>query len=213
MIKRAVFLFLLGVLCVSPGIAHTNTQVFKVNGTFFSGNFLVLNFNAEGSASMSFLPAPLPDGSMGYNVNFAWNCSLNSFFCDNVISGDVPRSAISGTGLLQPVQINITLNSFYATGVAPTGKSFSGFTSVVGTFTPYRGPGGYFSTSSGHSTNSIFLPAGTQSHTATGKTESGTAGFVGTVNVAGGPYSISLPEGGANATVTVYKGSEEFVNP
>lgn len=134
MTKRAVFLILLAVLCASAALAGPKNQdVYTLNGQVAGGDFEatvdLLEGGGTGTVSLFFHPEPLEDGTWSYYVDIGWP--------GGSIRGLVSANAIRPIRPWGPVQLNITHSSF----IDPEGIGEQNFSSLVGTFTVYTGPG------------------------------------------------------------------------
>lgn len=208
MLKRALFVIILGALCVGTALAGTTRDVtYNLTGKQPGASFSTYIGGVDVNVNID--PDVLPDGSAGYDVDIEWeDPSVHD------IHGLVLPSAISFTSLSNPLQVNISKDSFYQTGNNPTGygDGVAEFTSLVGTFTPYTSPGSYKQGQTGKSWGTQTHPDGSQDiFTTTGSYEQISATFEGTLSVTGGPYSLTVTGPNPNGSMTVVVGTQRDI--
>jgi hypothetical protein len=206
MTKRAVFLFLLGVLCVSTALAGTKRHVqYKLDGKTAGGVvYADLPGSGGGHVRFAFSPAPLPDGSPGYEADVYWT---EDGITNHEISGLVPASAVNAKGVGGPITVNITTALFYDVPGSPFQDS-GDFVSLAGTFTAYTGVGSSTDGQNGRSYQTETLLDGsteTQSFNGTVKYQSAT--FEGTLVALSGTYDLSVQGPFPNAVLFVQVGT------
>lgn len=187
MTKKAVFLFLLAVLCASTALAAQEKQlVYALNGKAAGGTFYanIVYDSSYGYVQLNFEPKPLDDGTLGYNVTITW---IDGSF--HQIYGLVPASAIKPmTGLWGPIQVNITYDAF----IDPDGIDYEAFSSLVGTLSLYKGLGSGYSTQTGNYTEVYTREDGsTDTRTFKGLKTQQSATFAGTFGATSGSYTLS----------------------
>jgi hypothetical protein len=220
MTKRAVFLFLLGVLCVSTALAGTKRQViYNLDGKTAGANFYTSLPGLTGSSLNFYLtPAPLPDGSWGYEANINWyegtGCTpAGTDTCYHEIYGQLPASAVSAKGLQGPITVNITNDTFYIVPGSPFGDD-GAFISFEGTFTAYTGPGSGSGGASGRNyATQIHLDGSTETQSFNGTGKGQSAAFEGTFvsSTPNGTYDISLPGASNSSSFFVQVGTMQDI--
>jgi hypothetical protein len=199
MMKRALFLILLGAFCTSAALAANKREVtFKVTGQSSAG---VLTANITGgSAHFEFYLDQLPDGSLAYQADITWNNGSA-----HEVYGLVPFSAIKTHGPSGTIQVNITQQMLYDVGTP--GGDIDDFFSFEGTFTTYTGNGSSTNVQSGHSQETdVHLDGSQQIFKFNGTVNDHSATFEGVLDVTGGPYNLSVEAPDPSAGVQVFVG-------
>lgn len=203
MTKKAVFLFLLGVLCVGTALAGTKTQVvYNLDGTIPGFDLHVdLPKTSGGCIHVHLEPDQLQNGSYFFHAIIIWSEGGRDGYHE--INGPVPSSVLKG-GVGGPLKLNITYDSF----TDPQGEDFAAFSGIEGTFTAYTGPGAYaeFNNGVGGATftnedgtsNTVFINNGTY--------RDQSASFDGTFYLMGTFYDLSVPGPSGGAETFVQKG-------
>lgn len=221
MTKRALYLILAGMLCASVALAG-QTNSFSLGGQYPNGSFMAFTTDSQQdlnwTVQMDFNPIQLPDGTVCYLVQVSWliqSPDNPSIYAQRYVDGFVPLSAITAKGPWGPVQVNITHDSFITTTgdnpPSPTGN-IDDFASLVGTFTPYTGPGSDTTTTKGTSTETQVLQGvggDTITLTFNGVSTTEDATFTGTFGTTEGTQDISVepPPSAGTASLTVQVGT------
>lgn len=150
MAKRAAFLLVLGMLCVSTALPEKRRQVeYKLDGTVAAASLFTGYGGPGGFAYLYLSPFPVPDGGWAYLAEIYWNDGSG-----HEIYGFVPASVVRSQGPWGPLHVNITNASFYEVEEAPLTDT-GGFISLEGTFTAYTGLGSGTRVSSGRLTETL----------------------------------------------------------
>lgn len=203
MIKKALFLFLLGALCVGTALAGTQRQViYKLDGKIPGVNFsAALPGVTGGYINFDLYAFPLPVSGFGYEADITWNDG--SF---HQIRGYVPANVIKG-GVGGPLTVNIADATYDIEPNSPI-EDDPAFISIEGTFTPYTGVDSHAYSETGKKYDTTTYPDGsteTSGFNGTAKNESAT--FEGTFVVSSGTYHLSVAGPSDDARIALNAGT------